>query len=273
MISAIVLTKNEEKKIEVCLKNLRWCDEILVIDDYSQDKTAEIAKKIGARIFRRRLNGDFASQRNFGLRKAKGDWVLFIDADEIVSIKLRREILKNIDFTRDDRPLQSQGTKGFRLKRKDKFLGKWLRFGETSKVKLLRLARREKGKWQRAIHEVWQIKGKLGELKHPIIHNREISIDDFLKRINYYSSLRAKELYQKKVRTNAFFISAYPLGKFLQNYFLKLGFLDGKEGFIMAVMMSIHSFLVRSKLYLLWKNKGKEEFEIPSLKDLYKKHG
>ena len=264
MISAIVLTKNEEKIIGFCLKNLRWCDEILVIDDYSKDKTTAISKKLGARVFKRKLGGNYAKQRNFGLKKAKGEWVLFIDADEIISINLKREILKNIDF---------KEVCGFKLKRKDKFLGKWLKFGETSSVELLRLAKKGKGAWQKPVHEVWQIKGEIGKLKNPIIHNREITIADFLRKINHYSSLRAKELYRKRVRTNAFLIMAYPGAKFFQNYFLRWGFLDGKEGFMMAVMMAIHSFLVRAKLYLLWQNKGEEEFKIPVLKELYKKYG
>ena len=273
MISAIVLTKNEEKIIGFCLKNLRWCDEVLVIDDYSEDKTTAISKRLGARVFKRKLDGNYAKQRNFGLKKAKGDWVLFIDADEIVNESLKKEILKNINFEIGDSCRQGREICAYKLKRKDKFLGKWLRFGETSRVELLRLAKKNKGAWQKPVHEVWQIKGEIGKLKNPIIHNREITIADFLTKINHYSSLRAKELYRKRVRTNAFLIMVYPGAKFFQNYFLRWGFLDGKEGFVMAVMMAIHSFLVRAKLYLLWQNKGEEEFKIPALKELYKKYG
>ena len=152
-------------------------------------------------------------------------------------------------------------------------MGKWLKYGETASVKFLRLAKKEAGKWKRPVHEIWQIKGRVGDLKNPIVHDRDMSISQFLERINKYSSLRAKELYQKKIKANAFLIIVYPIGKFMQNYFFRLGFLDGKPGFVMAIMMSIHSFLVRAKLYLLWKNKGKEEFKMPSLKKLYKKYG
>ena len=152
-------------------------------------------------------------------------------------------------------------------------MGKWLKHGETASVKFLRLAKKDAGKWERPIHEVWNVKGKVGELRNFIIHDREMTIGQFLERINSYSSLRARELYQKKVKTNALLIMVYPIGKFMQNYFLRLGFLDGKPGFVMAAMMSIHSFLVRAKLYLLWKNRGEEEFKIPPLKELYKKYG
>ena len=97
MLSVVVLTKNEEKDIKQCLKTLAWCDEVVVVDDYSDDKTVELAKKEGARAFIRPLIGNFAAQRNFGLGKARGDWVLFVDADERVSVALATEI-QNLKF-------------------------------------------------------------------------------------------------------------------------------------------------------------------------------
>ncbi len=249
MISAIVLTRNEEKNIGKCLKSIRHlADEILVIDDGSNDRTVKMARDLGAKVYQRKLDHDFSQQRNFGLKKARGNWILFIDADENVTSKLRDEIKDKISKSKD--------VEGLYLKRKDRFLGKWLRFGEIRTVNLVRLGRKEAGWWQRPVHEVWEIKGKIGKLKNPIIHNRQITVSNFLKRINQYSSIRAGELYQQKVKTNAFLILAYPIGKFLQNYFLRLGFLDGIAGLMMAVMMSFHSFSVRAKLYLLYKNRG-----------------
>lgn len=265
MISAAVLTKNEEKNIKKCLKSLKWCNEIIVIDDFSKDKTVQIAKKLGAKVYKRELKSDFSGQRNFGLKKARGEWILFLDADERIDDKLRKEINSVVK--------QAQKVNGFYLKRKDRFLGKWLNYGETASVKFLRLAKKDAGRWKSPIHELWEIKGEAGDLKNSIIHDRDMNISEFLTRINQYSSLRAKELYKKEVKTNAFLIMVYPVGKFMQNYFFRLGFLDAKPGFIMAVMMSIHSFLVRAKLYLLWKNKGEEGFKIPALKELYKKYG
>ena len=158
-ISAIVLAKNEQGNIRKCLEALKWCQELIVIDDYSEDKTAEFALKMGAKVFKRHLKDDFASQRNFGLSKAKGDWVLFVDADEIVTPQLKKEILKYIDVFRCD---------GFYLRRQDFWGGKALNYGETSKVKLLRLAKSKAGKWKRKVHEVWEVKGKVGELKNPL---------------------------------------------------------------------------------------------------------
>lgn len=259
MLSAVVLTKNEEKNIKECLKCLNFCDEILVIDDYSSDETIKEIKNFNLelKIFQRHLDNNFASQRNFGLGKAKGDWILFVDADERISAELAAEIRAKSS------KLKAQSSiNGFYLKRQDRFLGKWLKYGETASVKLLRLARKDCGQWQGKIHEVWQVKGKIGELKNPLLHKRDLTIAQFLERINFYSSIRSQELYQRGCRTNMCLVTAYPLAKFLQNYFLRFGFLDGVAGFIMAGMMSLHSFLVRGKLWIRQQNQGREEFGV-----------
>lgn len=246
MITAVVLAKNEEENIEKCLNTLRWCDEVIVIDDESSDKTAKIAQNQGAKVYKRALNGDFAAQRNFGLEKARGEWVLFVDADEQVTPQLRAEIQKGIKgkFV------------GFYLKRKDFVFGRFLKYGETGKIKLLRLGKRGMGNWQGKVHETWEIQGPVGELENPLEHFPHPTISEFLKDINFYSTLRARQLYEENVKTNLFQIIFFPVGKFAQNFFLKLGFLDKTPGFMVAILMSFHSFLVRSKLYLLWKKEA-----------------
>lgn len=241
MISAVVLTKNEKENIKECLLSLRWSDEVIVIDDYSTDGTKEIARKLGAKVFQRQLDNDFAAQRNFGLKKAKGDWILFIDADERVSPQLAQEIKKKIKKT--DR-------NGFYLKRKDYFGNRWLKHGETARVKLLRLAKKNSGQWKRPVHEVWQVKGKIGELRNPILHYPRPTISQFLKQINFYSSLHARALHQEGVKPNFCRIIVNPIGKFFQNYCWRLGWLDGAPGLIVALMMSLHSFLAQAKLFL-----------------------
>jgi glycosyltransferase involved in cell wall biosynthesis len=247
MISVIVLTKNEEKNIETCLKTLKWADEVIIIDDHSTDKTRELAKKQGAKIFERDLNNDFAGQRNFALRQVQGEWVLFVDADERVPPQLRAEIKSVTNrWTAMD---------GYYLRREDKLFGKTLKHGETAKIKLLRLGRKGAGQWQRRVDETWEISGKVGELKNPLIHYSHPSMTQFLKSVNFKSTLNARVFYEEGKRTRLV-DWLKPPGKFIQNYFLRLGFLDGMEGLIMALMMSFHSFLVRSKLYLLWKQEG-----------------
>src|SRR4030043_2105237 len=101
-ITAVVLTKNCEKNIAECLGNLRWTNEIIVIDDFSEDRTAEIAERAGAKVFRRGLKNDFAAQRNFALSKANGEWVLFIDSDEIVNSSLVKNIVRRIEENQYD---------------------------------------------------------------------------------------------------------------------------------------------------------------------------
>jgi glycosyltransferase involved in cell wall biosynthesis len=249
MISAVILTKNEEKNIKKCLDNLSWCDEIVVIDDASQDKTVEIAKKMGAKVFHHPLNRNFSEQRNFGLDKAKGDWVLFIDADERVSSALWYEIMA---ITNDPISVYS----GYYLKRKDVMWGKEFMYGETGKISLLRLAKKQTGRWEGYVHEVWRVKGKTAILQNPLMHYPHQTVKDFLSEINYYSDLRAQELYKQKVKVSWWTIIFYPKIKFIVNYFFRVGFLDGLPGLVFALMMSLHSFLVRGKLWLIWQ-KGK----------------
>lgn len=250
-ISAIVLTRNEEKNLKNCLENLKWCGEVIVIDDNSIDETEKIAEKMGAKVYLRSLD-NFSNQRNFGLEKASGEWVLFVDADEKVSEALAFEI-SNVIFNWTN-GIENQ-YKGFRIPRIDVIWGKELKYGESG-IKLLRLAKKNVGRWVGMVHEEWKINGKVGVLKNPIIHCPHQTIAEFLKEINFYTTLRAEELYARKVKVNILSIILYPSGKFVSNYFLKKGFLDGISGLVHALLMSFHSFLVRGKLWCLYQKDG-----------------
>lgn len=251
MISAVVLTHNSEPMIRATLQNLLWCDEVICIDDYSTDHTVRIAKALGARIYKRHLDGNFAAQRNFGLAHAKHPWVLFVDSDEIVSVELAREIKRAI----------TTDAAGFRLKRKDWMFGKWLRFGETSRVRLLRLARKSKGVWRRAVHEVWEIKGEIRECREPLQHFPHSNVAQFIEEIDKYSTLNASYLYKQNIRSSSWHIVMYPVAKFFVDYVWYLGFLDGTAGMIVAILMSFHSFLTRAKLYLIYRDKNNQRTE------------
>lgn len=244
MISVIILTKNEEKNIKDCLESVSWCDEKIVVDDGSTDRTCEIAKKYGASVFTNTLK-NFSDQRNFGIEKAKGDWILFIDADERVSSALWFEIMQHVNDP-------AGNTAGFHFKRTDVMWGKELKHGETASIKLLRLAKKGSGIWKGDVHEKWDVKGTTGVLSNPLLHYPHQTVDKFLQEINYYTDLRAKELFKRKVKTNWLLIILYPKAKFVSNYFIKLGILDGLPGLVSAIMMSFHSFLVRGKLWQLW---------------------
>src|SRR3989344_3751826 len=157
--SAVVLTRNEEKNILECLKSLDFCDEILIIDDNSQDQTIKITEGLNdkrIKVYQRKLDNDFSAQRNFALEKARNDYVLFVDADERVEDKLKGEILL-LGFEFD----------GYFIKRIDNMWGKELRFGETSDIYLLRIGNKEKGRWEGSVHEKWKINGKTRRLRNP----------------------------------------------------------------------------------------------------------
>lgn len=254
MISVVILTKNEETNILDCLETLVWADEIIVIDDYSTDRTIEIAKTLklsNLKIYQEKLSGDFSRQRNFGLSKAKNEWVLFIDADERVTPELRREINDLIIEEKNKHIFD-----GMYIKRIDFLWGKQLKHGETGNIKILRLARKKAGIWQGIVHESWIVEGRVDELDNPLIHYPHPTISEFLYEINFYTTLRAKELMESGVKASALDVIFYPKAKFVLNYFVKLGFLDGIEGLVHAILMSFHSFLVRAKL---WTYSDKEQ--------------
>jgi len=246
MISAVVLTKNSQDTIKDCLSSLAFVAEIIVIDDFSSDKTVSIAKKFGAKVYQRKLAGDFAKQRNFGLTKTSNSWILCVDADEKVDNLLREEISK----------IQSSNTdiNGYYLKRQDIILGKGLRFGETSRTFLLRFAKKGSGKWKRRVHEYWDVSGKVSRLKYPLNHVSHFDLSYSFFKINYYSQLHAAEKYENKEKSSLAKIMFWPIGKFFVNYIFRFGFLDGVHGFVFAIMMSFHSFLGWSNLWILQKS-------------------
>jgi glycosyltransferase involved in cell wall biosynthesis len=249
MISAVILSHDSASSIQKTLESVSWCDEIICIDDFSTDGTVKIAEKHKARIFQRHLSKDFAGQRNFGLEKAHGDWILFVDSDEIVPQKLKEEILLKISNIKVKD--QKDEINGYYIRRTDRFFGRELKYGETAHIKLLRLAKKDKGIWVRPVHEYWDVKGPVQALINPLLHYPHPNVAQFISEINTYTTINAEYLSKRGVRSNLFEIIAYPKGKFFLNYLLRLGFLDGPCGFIMAVLMSFHSFLTRAKLYIL----------------------
>lgn len=227
-LSAVVLTKNNQTTLKRCLSSLTWCQEIIIIDDFSTDQTRKISRQFEVKFVTHVLKHDWSRQRNFALTQTKNDWVLFIDSDEVISPALKKEILK-LDFA----------VNGYFLPRTDIFLGQKLEHGETAKVRLLRLANKKQGRWIRPVHEVWDIKGKTSILTHPILHQRNLSLFDFIERINVYTSLETQSFHWLDLFK--------PVLKFILNYFFHGGYKDKMQGFIMAYLMSLHSLIVRVK--------------------------
>src|SRR3989344_732954 len=251
MLSIVILTKNEEKNIIDCLETAVWADELIIVDDNSMDRTIDVINSLGnkkIKIYKNVLSDNFSNQRNFVLSKSTKDWVLFLDADERITSGLKEELNTTI-INREN------NISGYFIKRVDVMWDKLLNHGETGDIRLLRLAKRGTGAWVGKVHEKWQVDGEVGELDGQILHYPHQSINEFLLDINYYSSLRAQELFGRKVKAKVQDIMIYPIAKFFKNYLIKFGFLDGIEGLIFALMMSFHSFLVRGKLWLLWQKK------------------
>ncbi len=245
MLTVLVLAKNEQENITRCLEGLKFCDQIVIVDDGSTDDTIKIAKKNGAVVLEHELSGDFAAMRNWALEQIKSNWVLFIDADEVVTKELANEIRQAITKVE---------CKGFLIRRLDYMWGKELKHGDVGNVSLLRLARRGAGKWSGKVHEVWKVEGKICRLKNSLLHYPHPDVVFFLKEINKYSSIRAKALCDSGIRSNVLQIIFYPIFKFLWLWIGKLGFMDGTSGFIHAMTMAFYSFLVRGKLWLLYKS-------------------
>lgn len=253
-LSLLLLTKNESKNIE---KNFNWLPtcksikEIIVVDDNSSDNTRELCQKLGSKnrvvkIFKRELNNDFASQRNFGISKTNYNWILWLDADEKPSKKLI-QFLNHFDIDQ---------YKNYSFKRQDIFLKNKLKHGETAYLNFVRLFNKKYGQFEGQVHESWKTKKIIKKTKYIIYHYSHSTIKSFIQKINIYSDIRSKELFQKQVTTNMFEIIFFPIGKFIQNYFLRLGFLDGTPGIILALCMSFHVFLNKAKLWHLYKQQS-----------------
>lgn len=253
-ISLLLLTKNESKNLEKRWSWLPKCKaikEIVVVDDNSSDNTVELCQKLSSKnrvvkIFKRELNNDFASQRNFGISKTNYNWILWLDADEKPSKKLI-QFLNHFDVGQ---------YKNYAFKRQDIFLKHKLKHGETAYLSFIRLFNKKYGHFEGQVHEGWDTNKLIKSTKYVIYHYSHSTIKSFIQKINIYSDIRSKELFQKQVSTNMFEIIFFPIGKFFQNYFLRLGFLDGTPGIILALCMSFHVFLNKAKLWHLYKQQS-----------------
>lgn len=249
MLSAVILTRNEEKNISKCIESLKFCDEIIVVDDNSTDKTTQIAQKLGAKVITRKLDNNFAAQNNFALKQAKGDWILYIDADERVTNELAEEIQQICHpgasaIGSDMQPV------AYEIPRKDFFMGKWLSFGETGNVRVTRFVKKGKGEWGRRVHQYLKVNGSIGQLKNPILHYPHKSISEFVKSTNRWSALHSIALEEENKPSSIWKIMLWPPLKFAQNFIARRGIFDGTRGFVHAAMMSMHSFLAWSNLYV-----------------------
>ncbi len=248
-ITLLLLTHNEENKI---LNNFGWLDEcpiineIVVVDDLSVDNTLNSLKKLQSdsrklKVYSRGLNNNFSAQRQYAVSKSSNDWILWIDPDEVPSE----------DFVKYIKNFKPKKYFNYAFSRHDIFLGKELKHGETSSLYFLRLFHKKHGHFSGKVHEIWYSKKSALCLETYLLHPSHQNLDTFFQKINFYSTIRAHELYHQHIQVDLFKVIAYPVGKFIQNYIFRLGFLDSTPGIILALGMSFHSFLVRAKLWHL----------------------
>lgn len=227
-ISALIITYNEINHIEDVIKNISFTDEIIVIDSFSTDGTLEKLNNLNKVKVIKRVFKNYADQRNFALQQASNEWVLFIDADERITHNLKTEITDTINNNTTD--------VGFMFKRIYFFNKKRIYFSGLQTDKVYRLFKKDKVKYleDKTVHEKPQIDGESKTLKNPMLHYSFISAKQYKTKIINYAKLKALELFKNKKKPNAFHFYFKPIHKFLINYVFRLGFLDGKEGFIIC---------------------------------------
>ncbi len=227
-LSLIVITKNEEAAIERCLQSAAGiADEIVVVDSGSTDRTLEIAGEFGAKILQPGDWPGFGPQKQRAQDAASGEWILSLDADEWIEEDLLREIL---DVLRDP-----SAASGYRMPRRNRFIGKIVRFGGWWPDYVLRLYRREKGRFNgNQVHESVVVDGEVRTLKHPIEHNTIVSAEDAEGKVERYSEIAARELLARGRTSSAFAAKLRGAAAWLRSFVLQLGFLDGKTGLRVA---------------------------------------
>lgn len=240
-LSAVILTKDEEHNIERCLKSVvSLCDEVIVVDCYSQDKTVEIAKNYTDKVYLNEWPG-FAEQRIFGLSKTRNDWILWIDADEEVSPELDREI-RNLDFESDS----------YIIPMLIWYLGRWIRHCGWYPGHKVRLFDKTKGQFNDVrVHEHFSTGKPAPMLKHPMYHYSYRNLRHHLDKINLYTSLAGRQMHEKGKNVTISSAMGHAVSRFLKTFIIKCGFLDGRQGLIISILASYYTFLKYAKCWEL----------------------
>ncbi len=240
-LSVAVIACNEEERLRPCLESVAWADEIVVVDAESTDKTVALAREFTDRVWVRPWPG-FAAQKNFALEQATGEWILSLDADERVPPALRRRI---------ERVLEEAGpAAGYRIPRQNIFWGAWVRHGGLYPDHQLRLFRRGAGRFvDDLVHESAQVTGPLATLEEPLLHQSYRDLQDFVQRSNRYSTLASRDWVARGRAVRPVDLIFRPLGRFVSMYIMRLGFLDGWRGFVLAVLYADYVFLRMAKAW------------------------
>lgn len=250
-ISCIIIARNEAENIRRCLRSVTWVNEIVVVDTGSTDDTRAIAAGFTNRIFDLKWQG-FGPAKEFARGQATGDWVLSVDADEVVSDRLQDEIKRTIS--------SKNSADGYFIPRRSNFLGRWIRHGGWYPDLVLRLFKRNKGTFTKLpVHEEVNVRGKTGRLKNDLLHFTDPDFDHYLRKLNQYTSLDALQLRKAGRNSTLLDIISRPAMIFLKMYILKGGFLDGMHGLVLAGASAFHVFSKYVKLWHLNRRVGQEE--------------
>jgi glycosyltransferase involved in cell wall biosynthesis len=251
-ISAIVVCFNEERRIDACLKSLRWCDEIVVVDSFSTDRTAEICRGYKVKFIQREWAG-YRDQKAFAHSQATRDWVLLVDSDERVTPELRDEIREAL--ARD-----GGAYAGYAVPRLVSYLGRWWWRGGWYPDYDVRLFRRERGSWGGSEpHEKILVDGQVRRLKNCLHHYSYRNMEDHIERINRFTSIASRELKKEGARWRLRDALLRPAARFFRSYIWKRGFAEGFAGFYIAVAAAVYVFLKYAKL---WEIELEEEDDV-----------
>jgi glycosyltransferase involved in cell wall biosynthesis len=247
-LSAIIIARNEARHIEACLNSLTFCDERIVVDGGSDDDTVALAKACGASVVVAPEWRGFGPQKNYALSLASGEWVLSIDADESVSEKLAAEIMDAIARGQAD---------GYEMPRLSTFCGRPMRHSGWYPDYVLRLFRRERARFSDdLVHERVICDGVVKRLREPLTHHPVARLEDSLSRMDRYSTARAEMIVASGRRVSFFTGILRGWWTFIQTYFIRLGFLDGAEGFLLAVANAQGTYYRYMKAWLKGRQRG-----------------
>jgi glycosyltransferase involved in cell wall biosynthesis len=242
-ITATIITLNEERNIARAIESLRCCDEILIVDSGSVDRTVELAEKLGVKVVEAGWLG-YAAQKNWAAEQAANDWILSLDADEALSEALEAEIWT----------LKKSGPRydAYTMPRLARYLGKWILHSGWYPDRKIRLYHRAKAKWVgEFVHESVQASGRVGHLQSNILHFTCDSLSEHLRTLDRYTTLAAQEIAARGVTVPLYRVLLDPCWTFLRTYFVQRGFLDGHEGLVIAYMAAFYTFLKYSKARIM----------------------
>ena len=246
-LACVVITKNEELNIQDCLASTGWAAERIVVDAESTDRTSELARAAGAKVFVRPWPG-FGAQKNFGIAQASSEWILIVDADERVSLPLKREVISQIDRWKTGDPV------AYEIPRKNFFYGAWVRHAGVYPDYQLRLFRRGSAEYNNVpVHENLIVRGAIAQLSSPLEHYTERHIRDHFRKFGLYTTLAAQEKRKTVQRVSVLDLLVRPPVIFFKTYLIRQGFRDGVRGLIVCSFASMYTFVKYAKLWHITK--------------------